>query len=464
MASDEFLKNKTLTFFDTEFPNRKMGSICSIGLIVVKNGEIQAKEYYLVNPEDMFDPFCFHIHHITQDMVKDQPPFPVIWEKIKQYFTNGIVIGHNLVSADLFVLNKCLDRYGINKPDISYMDTLLLSRQYLAPRYGVNCKLGSLSEFFHIPLNHHNAFSDAEACLSIFMKNLETGEVTENDIHHYYMPHEGPRRYYYCANHQLTDKAMNALSGLIQGINADREINHKEALALGKWLETNKYLCNDYRLKDVYNAIAQSLKDDVIESREMDQILSKVNACFQQQPYANSVDKIQEFMGIIEGISADQYINIKEVSLLEKWMDDNDDMKEKYPFDKFFALAHRVLEDNYVSADESTEMLKLCDAFLNPHQDEGVNVSLEGKRFCITGEFRSLSRKEIQQLIENHNGIFAKSVTKKLDYLVLGEIQNPAWKYGQYGTKYNKARECQEKGIPISIITEKEFLKLFEGE
>ena len=77
---------------------------------------------------------------------------------------------------------------------------------------------------------------------------------------------------------------------------------------------------------------------------------------------------------------------------------------------------------------------------------------------------QGFSREEIQQLIENHNGIFAKSVTKKLDYLVLGGIQNPAWKFGQYGTKYNKAREYQEKGVPISIITEEEFLKLFEGE
>ena len=117
-----------------------------------------------------------------------------------------------------------------------------------------------------------------------------------------------------------------------------------------------------------------------------------------------------------------------------------------------------------ISKDESVEILKLCDAFLNPHQDEGVHICLEGKRFCITGEFSSLSREEIQQLIENHNGIFAKSVTKKLDYLVLGGIQNPAWKFGQYGTKYNKAREYQEKGVPISIITEEEFLKLFEGE
>ena len=71
MENFEFLKNKTLTFFDTEFPNRKNDSICSIGLIVVKNGEMQTKEYYLVNPEDTFAPFYTHIHHITQDMVKD---------------------------------------------------------------------------------------------------------------------------------------------------------------------------------------------------------------------------------------------------------------------------------------------------------------------------------------------------------------------------------------------------------
>lgn len=395
-------------------------------------------------------------------MVKDQPTFPLIWEKIKHYFINSIVVGHNLASADLPVLNKCLDRYGIDKPDIYYMDTLFLSRRYLAPRYGIKCNLATLSEFFHIPLNHHNAFSDTEACLEVFLKNLETGEVTDDDIYRY-VPSESLKRQYR-ADHRLIDKAMNTLSGVIQGINADQTINSKETLSLEKWLETNKDICNDYRLIDVYHTIAQSVKDGVIESCELDRILSKINAYFYRQSTSNSVDKIQEFMGIIEGISADQQINIKEVYLLENWMNENENLKGNYPFDKFFDFTHRALEDNYISEDENAEMLKLCDSFLNPHQDEGVNICLEGKRFCITGEFSSLSRQEIQELIERHNGIFARSVTKKLDYLVLGGIQNPAWKFGQYGTKYNKAREYQEKGVPISIITEDEFLKLFEGE
>ena len=153
------------------------------------------------------------------------------------------------------------------------MDTLLLSRQYLAPKYGIKCNLATLSEFFHIPLNHHNAFSDTEACLGVFLKNLETGEVTEDDIYRY-MPSESQKKRYH-ADHRLIDKAMNTLSGLIQGVNADQAINSEETVALEKWLETNKEICSDYRLIDVYNTIVQSIRDGVIESHELDRILSK---------------------------------------------------------------------------------------------------------------------------------------------------------------------------------------------
>jgi DNA ligase (NAD+) len=57
---------------------------------------------------------------------------------------------------------------------------------------------------------------------------------------------------------------------------------------------------------------------------------------------------------------------------------------------------------------------------------------LEGKQFVLTGRLDSLSRDEARQLIEQRGGRVTGSVTKKTDFLVVGE--DP-------GSKLDRARE-----------------------
>ena len=71
---------------------------------------------------------------------------------------------------------------------------------------------------------------------------------------------------------------------------------------------------------------------------------------------------------------------------------------------------------------------------------------LSGLTFVVTGTLRSLSREEAKQLIEENGGKATDSVSKKTDYLVLGE--NP-------GSKVDKA-----KSLGVKIIDEKELRKL----
>ena len=66
---------------------------------------------------------------------------------------------------------------------------------------------------------------------------------------------------------------------------------------------------------------------------------------------------------------------------------------------------------------------------------------LEGKKFVITGTLPTISRQEAKELVENAGGQVASSVSKKTDYIVVGE--NP-------GSKYDKAKE-----LKITILDEK---------
>lgn len=75
-----------------------------------------------------------------------------------------------------------------------------------------------------------------------------------------------------------------------------------------------------------------------------------------------------------------------------------------------------------------------------------TGTKLSGKKFVITGTLPSLKRDEAKNIIEENGGKVSSSISKKTDYILLGE--NP-------GSKYDKAVE-----LGINIITEDDFIEI----
>lgn len=71
---------------------------------------------------------------------------------------------------------------------------------------------------------------------------------------------------------------------------------------------------------------------------------------------------------------------------------------------------------------------------------------LKGKRFVFTGSLKSMTRGEAKAIVEELGGEVANTVSKNVDYVVVGE--NP-------GSKYEKAKK-----LGLRIIDEKEFKKM----
>ncbi len=90
---------------------------------------------------------------------------------------------------------------------------------------------------------------------------------------------------------------------------------------------------------------------------------------------------------------------------------------------------------------------------------EGKAERVDGKFFRIsflfTGKMIVMGRNEAIKLVEGAGGMVAQSVTKGLDYLVVGDG-------GGAGSKLAKAEKLQEKGGEVQIISESEFLKMIE--
>ena len=78
------------------------------------------------------------------------------------------------------------------------------------------------------------------------------------------------------------------------------------------------------------------------------------------------------------------------------------------------------------------------------------------KTCVLTGELLKLSDREAMQRIADCGGKNADNVTKKTNLLIVGGGSPREKKSG----KVRKAEEYIEKGIPIQIISEEEFLQM----
>ena len=78
---------------------------------------------------------------------------------------------------------------------------------------------------------------------------------------------------------------------------------------------------------------------------------------------------------------------------------------------------------------------------------EKKNGLLKDYTFMITGKLSGISRAEIKSLIEENSGSTVSSVTKKLDYLIIGD-------------KPTKRKIETAKELKIKIINQSQFLKM----
>jgi len=87
-----------------------------------------------------------------------------------------------------------------------------------------------------------------------------------------------------------------------------------------------------------------------------------------------------------------------------------------------------------------------------------------GKKFMFTGKLASMSRSEANGKVESFGGINAGSVSKDLDYLVVGDQGSALFGAGAKGDKILSAEKLIANGFPIKIIAESAFLEMIEGE
>ena len=166
---------KNFAAIDFETANRSPSSVCSVGVVVVRGGEVADRIYRLIRPRpNYYSDFNIGIHGITPADTAGASPFPDIWREIAPAVEGLPLVAHNS-PFDEGCLRAVHALYGMTYPGYRFYCTCRASRRifgHLLPNHRLPTVAAHIGFDFH---NHHHALADAEACAEIALRLFPDG-------------------------------------------------------------------------------------------------------------------------------------------------------------------------------------------------------------------------------------------------------------------------------------------------
>lgn len=279
------------------------------------------------------------------------------------------------------------------------------------------------------------------------------------------------------------DKAINSLKGILEGINLDNSVNALEINELNEWAKKHKGLVNRNPFREFMAIIEECANQDVADKEVIEDLFWLCQKYENDNYYYNAVTAdLQTLQGLCHGILADGIINDKEIYELNAWLEKNKHLTTYYPYDELCSLLLSITSDGTIDDGERlvlkayfNQFVKLAHTAMDlkvKEQTSDIHIAglctsdpdviFDGKTFCVTGVLNSCNRAELLERIENLGGIATNTVSKKTDYLIVGDNGNPAWAFACYGRKVEAALKYRKEGHTITLIHEYDFFDILE--
>jgi len=173
------LSETTFVVLDLETTGSSPSSgagITEIGAVKVRGGQVIGEFQTLVNPGGPIPAFITVLTGITQSMVSPAPRieevFPAFLEFLGPHQEN-VLVAHN-APFDIGFLKASAANQDYLWPKYQVLDTARLARQVLLRDEVINCKLGTLAQFFRTDTSpNHRALDDAKATVDVLHGLLE---------------------------------------------------------------------------------------------------------------------------------------------------------------------------------------------------------------------------------------------------------------------------------------------------
>lgn len=148
---------------DFETANNERSSVCSVGVVIVRDGEIVDSFYSLIQPEpNYYNYWCLQVHGLCEDDTDDAPVFSKVWAQIEPLIEGLPLVAHNK-HFDEGCLRAVFRVYQMDYPDYEFYDTLCVARRLLPDLENYQLQTVAAACGYCLE-NHHHALADAEAC------------------------------------------------------------------------------------------------------------------------------------------------------------------------------------------------------------------------------------------------------------------------------------------------------------
>lgn len=276
------------------------------------------------------------------------------------------------------------------------------------------------------------------------------------------------------------DKHLNILKGILTGFSSDSNVNSSEIEELKNWCSLLADYADNKPFDELLPLIREALSDNILTLDEIDDILWVIDKFITTNKYYDPVTRgLQELQGFMHGILADNIIDDIEIKRINDWINSHEFLTGYYPYDEVSSLLTSILSDKVITDDERNILKVYFSEFIDPNSsieidfDEIENlkndytvdgicsvcpeIDFKDKNFCFTGASTKATRKDFEALIPSIGGTFSKAITKKTNYLIIGNNGNICWAYSCYGRKVEQAITLRKNGTKIIIIHENDF-------
>lgn len=272
------------------------------------------------------------------------------------------------------------------------------------------------------------------------------------------------------------EKAVYALKGILTGFVADQKLTEMELIFLEFWLSSQDSLNKDGDAFDLQDVLSDILSDGIVTNDELTELHLLIDDIIQyrRKNDAGIESKINEFLGILTGIIADDNVNDKEINFLSSWIENNSEIYLEWPIYSIAETIKVILKDGNITNEEKDHLSHcikditgirfnengvaygMATDFFNSQE---VEIFHENANYCFTGEFLVGTRKVVEDMAIKNGAIIKKDVVNNLDFLVIGTLASRDWRFSSHGRKIEHAMKLQKDGKSIMIITENSWLK-----
>lgn len=374
--------------------------IIEIGGVKVQNERIIDTFSSLINPHMTIDPFISSLTGITDQQLSEALDIKPVLETFSDFIGDSILVGHN-VHFDINFLYDNFEKHLSRALTNDFVDTLRLSRRFF--KDAPSHKLDALASYLNIPVDtSHRALSDCYTTLHLY--------------------------------------------SLLNDASIQIPASQKELLDSLTFDDSNPF----YGKRLVVKGIPQ------IYSFEFMKAVSEKCTAKMSDVFYNSCDYI-----IFSHYTYKAFMNGSNSAKFEK--------------------AKKLVDSGTLTILSETEWCKMLGLPIpvgSPSSRTNLSAKdivtektefdethpLYGKTCVFTGTLEKMARKDAMQIVVDLGGLVGNSVTKKTNYLILGNNDYCSSIKDGKSSKQKKAETLKLSGNDIEIISENVFYDMIEEE